>query len=169
MEQEQRRKICPYCGESKLQLNDHIMRAHKVKKYFCDLCPKSFKTNVQLRQHRNTHTGFRPYTCASCDLSFSRLHHRKVHLDKLGHVAGPVLKPPDHVDQRKVPRRNNNNTKDDEILIAETDTDHSYLTVVDAEYSSDVLKNEMGINCGEIIQNITIGSVEDVDVDLEFV
>ena len=137
-----------------------------MKKYFCDLCPKSFKTNVQLRQHRNTHTGFRPYTCASCDLSFSRLHHRKVHLDKLGHVVGPVLKPPDHVDQRKVPRRNNNNTKDDDILIAEN---HSYLTVVDAEYSSDVLKNEMGINCGEIIQNITIGSVEDVDVDLEFV
>ena len=156
VERSQRSKVCPYCGESKLQLNDHIMRAHKVKKYFCDLCPKTFKTNVQLRQHRNTHTGFKPYTC-SCGARFSRLHHRKVHLDKLGHTPGPVLKPPDHVDQRTVANRNANPTP-------QPQEQTSYYS----QLSSEELKNEIGIDCGEIIENITIGSVVDDVVDLEF-
>ena len=156
VDRSQRRKVCPYCGESKLQLNDHIMRAHKVKKYFCDLCPKSFKTNVQLRQHRNTHTGFKPYTCNTCDARFSRLHHRKVHLDKLGHSPGPVLKPPDHVDQRTVANRTQ--------VTDQPQQEQTFYT----QLSSEVLKNEMGIDCGEIIENITIGSVVDDVVDLEF-
>ena len=59
----EREKVCPYCGETKLQLNDHILRAHKVKRFYCDLCPKSFKTSVQKRIHINVHTGFKPYTC----------------------------------------------------------------------------------------------------------
>ena len=109
--------------------------------------------------HRNTHTGFKPYTCNTCDARFSRLHHRKVHLDKLGHIAGPVLKPPDHVDQRTVANRN-----------VDTGGEASEQTYC-SQLSSDELKNEIGIDCGEIIENITIGSVVDcVDdvVDLEF-
>ena len=82
-----RGKICPYCGETKLQLNDHIMRAHRSQQFQCEYCPRKFKTSVQRRIHHNVHTGFRPYTCTDCDARFSRLHHRKKHLEKLGHTV----------------------------------------------------------------------------------
>ena len=169
-EQSQRKKICPFCGESKLQLNDHIMRVHKVRKYFCDLCPKSFKTNVQRRIHRNVHTGFKPYTCATCDQTFSRLHHRKVHLEKYSHCPGPVLKPPDHVDHRSVknkPLISDLHTKEvvtedddgngEDVIEFVHETAEDYLDQV-GNMTSEQLKQEIGVNCAEIIQNITLSN-----------
>ena len=144
----QREKVCPYCGESKRQLNDHIMRAHKQKRFFCDICPKSFKTSVQRRIHRNVHTGFRPYTCQTCDLTFARLHHRKIHLEKSGHTAGPVLKPDDHVDYR-TKREQTETTVISQDLLSFVDSSQEILD------ASEQLRKEFGVNCAEIIQNIT--------------
>jgi len=174
LDSEQRKKICPYCGEAKLQLNDHIMRSHKVKKYFCRLCPKSFKTNVQLRIHNNVHTGFRPYTCATCDQRFARLHHRKVHLTKYGHAPGPVLKPPDHVDQRSVNNKTSVLISNDENKI-DIETETVVISLPDQgsspsnflgvdNISHEQLKQEIGVNCAEIIKNITL-SAEDLEFD----
>ena len=70
----ERGKICPFCGEKKLQLNDHIMRAHKTQHFQCQYCPKKFKTSVQRRLHHNVHTGFKPYTCLNCDARFDHFH-----------------------------------------------------------------------------------------------
>lgn len=161
----EREKVCPYCGESKLQLNDHIMRAHKQKRFFCDLCPKSFKTSVQRRIHRNVHTGFRPYTCQTCNQTFARLHHRKIHLEKSGHTAGPVLKPDDHVDYRKTrdPHRETETELEMEI-VTETETviSQDLLSFVDSSQeileASEQLKREFGVNCAEIIENINFSS-----------
>eukprot|EP00092_Neocalanus_flemingeri_P014012 GFUD01015115.1.p1 GENE.GFUD01015115.1~~GFUD01015115.1.p1 ORF type:complete len:447 (-),score=74.64 GFUD01015115.1:166-1506(-) len=151
-----REKICPYCGETKLQLNDHIMRAHKAKQFHCTICPKTFKTSVQKRIHHNVHTGFKPYTCKSCDQRFSRLHHRKTHLEKLGHIAGPVLKSEDHVDNRSVKTANV-----DEIITFENQDyiDKSLFINDDLDkINSDQINKAIGVNCAEIIQNITLGN-----------
>ena len=153
--QSEREKVCPYCGESKLQLNDHIMRAHKEKRFFCDLCPKSFRTSVQRRIHRNVHTGFRPYTCHSCDKSFARLHHRKIHLERTGHTPGPVLKPDDHVDYRSA--KPTQQSVDAQDLFGFVDQNQEIL--VDSER----LKNDF-VNCAEIIENITFSN-EVLDFD----
>ena len=162
----QREKCCPFCGETKLQLNDHIMRVHKVRKYFCDFCPKSFKTNVQRRIHHNVHTGFKPYTCASCSLSFARLHHRKIHLEKFGHTAGPVLKPDDHVDYRSVKKQfvaesNDANEDDKEKLLVIVDNLDDDVRNINSEQ----LKQEIGVSCAEIIENITLSTVNFEDFD----
>ena len=167
VQKSQREKCCPYCGEKKLQLNDHIMRVHKVKKYFCDYCPKSFKTNVQRRIHHNVHTGFKPYTCASCSLTFSRLHHRKIHLEKFGHTPGPVLKPDDHVDFRSLKKLA---VKDN---IADEHDKERLLDIVDnldddddvRNINSEQLKQEIGVSCAEIIENITLSTVNFEDFD----
>ena len=143
-----RGKICPYCGETKLQLNDHIMRAHRTQHFQCQYCPKKFKTSVQMRIHNNVHTGFRPYTCLNCDARFSRLHHRKTHLEKHGHTAGPVLKPDDHVDARSLrgaARRAGAVVEEAEVL---------------EEPSHEEISQAITVNCAEIIQNITIGAEE---------
>ena len=157
----QRAKVCPHCGESKRQLSDHIRRAHIIKKYFCHLCPKSFKTNVQRRIHQNVHTGFKPYTCATCDKRFARLHHRKIHLEKYNHSAGPVLKPPDYVDQRSV-RRNPAEPQDaeeeEQIIIELTQEQGQDYLEQELTFDPDQLKHEIGVNCADIIKNITLSS-----------
>ena len=142
----ERGKICPFCGEKKLQLNDHIMRAHKTQHFQCQYCPKKFKTSVQRRIHHNVHTGFKPYTCLNCDSRFSRLHHRKSHLEKLGHTAGPVLKPDDHVDCRSVRvARVEGKEEEEEVL---------------GEPTQEEISQAIGVNCAQIIQNITLGEEE---------
>jgi len=153
-----REKICPYCGETKLQLNDHIMRAHKAKQFQCDICPKTFKTSVQKRIHHNVHTGFKPYTCKSCDQKFSRLHHRKTHLEKLGHIAGPVLKPENHVDNRSV--KSKIQTNNDVIMFDNQDYIDKSLLINDEmeKIDSDQISKAIGVNCAEIIHNITLGN-----------
>ena len=159
-EETQRAKVCPHCGESKIQLADHIKRAHTIKKYFCDLCPKSFKTNVQRRIHQNVHTGFKPYTCATCDQRFARLHHRKIHLEKHNHSPGPVLKPPDYVDQRSVKRipGESQAEQEEQIIIELTqDQGQDYLEQ-DLTFDPEQLKHEIGVNCADIIKNITLSS-----------
>ena len=142
----ERGKICPFCGEKKLQLNDHIMRAHKTQHFQCQYCPKKFKTSVQRRIHHNVHTGFKPYTCLNCDARFSRLHHRKTHLEKLGHTAGPVLKPDDHVDCRSV-RVARVEGKEEEVVVL-------------GEPTQEEISQAIGVNCAQIIQNITLGEEE---------
>jgi len=149
----EREKVCPYCGETKLQLNDHILRAHKVKRFYCDLCPKSFKTSVQKRIHINVHTGFKPYTCSCCHLSFSRLHHRKTHLERTGHTAGPVLRPPDHQDLRCGPRQAQERTEVQQ-------QDGFFAADVEAAINTEALTKAIGVNCAEIIQNITLTTEE---------
>ena len=142
----ERGKICPFCGEKKLQLNDHIMRAHKTQHFQCQYCPKKFKTSVQRRIHHNVHTGFKPYTCLNCDSRFSRLHHRKSHLEKVGHTAGPVLKPDDHVDCRSVRvARVEGKEEEEEVL---------------GEPTQEEISQAIGVNCAQIIQNITLGEEE---------
>ena len=89
----ERGKICPYCGETKLQLNDHIMRSHRTQSFQCEYCPKKFKTSVQRRIHHNVHTGFRPYTCLTCEVRFSRLHHRKVRVLSTTHFGTTPVPP----------------------------------------------------------------------------
>ena len=143
----ERGKICPFCGEKKLQLNDHIMRAHKTQHFQCQYCPKKFKTSVQRRIHHNVHTGFKPYTCLNCDSRFSRLHHRKTHLEKLGHTAGPVLKPDDHVDCRSV-------------RVARVEGKEEEEEVVLGEPTQEEISQAIGVNCAQIIQNITLGEEE---------
>lgn len=157
----QRAKVCPHCGESKRQLSDHIRRAHNIKKYFCDLCPKSFKTNVQRRIHQNVHTGFKPYTCATCDQRFARLHHRKIHLEKYNHSAGPVLKPPDYVDQRSVkrnPAESQDAEEEEQIIIELTQEQGQDYLEQELAFDPDQLKHEIGVNCADIIKNITLSS-----------
>ena len=158
-----RAKVCPHCGERKRQLADHIRRAHNIKKYFCDLCPKSFKTNVQRRMHQNVHTGFKPYTCATCDQRFARLHHRKIHLEKYNHSPGPVLKPPDYVDQRSVkrnPAESQAAEEEEQIIIELTqEQDQDYLEQ-ELTFDPEQLKHEIGVNCADIIKNITLSSVQ---------
>ena len=139
----ERGKICPFCGEKKLQLNDHIMRAHKTQHFQCQYCPKKFKTSVQRRLHHNVHTGFKPYTCLNCDARFSRLHHRKSHLEKLGHTAGPVLKPDDHVDCRSLRVA----SRGDEVVLGEPPTQEE-------------ISQAIGVNCAQIIHDITLGEEE---------
>ena len=139
----ERGKICPFCGEKKLQLNDHIMRAHKTQHFQCQYCPKKFKTSVQRRIHHNVHTGFKPYTCLNCDARFSRLHHRKTHLEKLGHTAGPVLKPDDHVDCRSVRVARVEGKEEEEVVLGEP--------------TQEEISQAIGVNCAQIIQNITLG------------
>ena len=162
----ERAQVCPHCGELKLQLADHIRRAHKVKKYFCDLCPKSFKTNVQKRIHQNVHTGFKPYTCATCDQRFARLHHRKVHLIKYNHSPGPVLKPPDYIDQRSVKTRRDKSEAEEEpnIIIEFTQEQGQEYLDHELKFDSEQLKHEIGVNCADIIKNIAL-STEDIEFD----
>ena len=157
----EREKICPYCGETKLQLNDHIMRAHKSRQFRCEICPKTFKTSVQLRIHKNVHTGFKPYTCKSCDQRFSRLHHRKTHLEKFGHIAGPVLKPEDHVDKRS--RKSSNPTLPGVMMAYENQNGLDKTLYIDddmEQINSDHLNKAIGVDCAEIIKNMTMGSSE---------
>jgi len=157
----EREKICPYCGETKLQLNDHIMRAHKSRQFRCEICPKTFKTSVQLRIHKNVHTGFKPYTCKSCDQRFSRLHHRKTHLEKFGHIAGPVLKPEDHVDKRS--RKSSNPTLPGVMMAYENQNGLDKTLYIDddmEQINSDHLNKAIGVDCAEIIKNMTMGSTE---------
>ena len=143
----ERGKICPFCGEKKLQLNDHIMRAHKTQHFQCQYCPKKFKTSVQRRLHHNVHTGFKPYTCLNCDARFSRLHHRKSHLEKLGHTAGPVLKPDDHVDCRSLRVASRDGKGGDEVVLGEPPTQEE-------------ISQAIGVNCAQIIHDITLGEEE---------
>ena len=143
----ERGKICPFCGEKKLQLNDHIMRAHKTQHFQCQYCPKKFKTSVQQRLHHNVHTGFKPYTCLNCDARFSRLHHRKSHLEKLGHTAGPVLKPDDHVDCRSLRVASRDGKGGDEVVLGEPPTQEE-------------ISQAIGVNCAQIIHDITLGEEE---------
>ena len=143
----ERGKICPFCGEKKLQLNDHIMRAHKTQHFQCQYCPKKFKTSVQRRLHHNVHTGFKPYTCLNCDARFSRLHHRKSHLEKLGHTAGPVLKPDDHVDCRSLRVASQEGKGGDEVVLGEPPTQEE-------------ISQAIGVNCAQIIHDITLGEEE---------
>ena len=143
----ERGKICPFCGEKKLQLNDHIMRAHKTQHFQCQYCPKKFKTSVQRRLHHNVHTGFKPYTCLNCDARFSRLHHRKSHLEKLGHTAGPVLKPDDHVDCRSLRVASREGKGGDEVVLGEPPTQEE-------------ISQAIGVNCAQIIHDITLGEEE---------
>ena len=159
-DEERRAKVCPYCGERKIQLADHIKRAHTIKKYFCDLCPKSFKTNVQRRIHQNVHTGFKPYTCATCDQRFARLHHRKIHLEKLNHSPGPVLKPPDYVDQRSVKRipMESQAEQEEQIIIELTQEQGQDYLEQELTFDPEQLKHEIGVNCADIIKNITLSS-----------
>ena len=143
----ERGKICPFCGEKKLQLNDHIMRAHKTQHFQCQYCPKKFKTSVQRRLHHNVHTGFKPYTCLNCDARFSRLHHRKSHLEKVGHTAGPVLKPDDHVDCRSLRVASRDGKGGDEVVLGEPPTQEE-------------ISQAIGVNCAQIIHDITLGEEE---------
>ena len=143
----ERGKICPFCGEKKLQLNDHIMRAHKTQHFQCQYCPKKFKTSVQRRLHHNVHTGFKPYTCLNCDARFSRLHHRKSHLEKVGHTAGPVLKPDDHADCRSLRAASRDGKGGDEVVLGEPPTQEE-------------ISQAIGVNCAQIIHDITLGEEE---------
>ena len=122
-------------------------------------CPKTFKTSVQLRIHNNVHTGFKPYTCKSCDQRFSRLHHRKTHLEKFGHIAGPVLKPEDHVDKRS---RRTTNPHLSGVMMTYENQDYIdktlYINDEMEQINSDQINKAIGVDCAEIIKNITLGS-----------
>ena len=105
------------------------------------------------------HTGFKPYTCKSCDQRFSRLHHRKTHLEKFGHIAGPVLKPEDHVDNRSV-KSNKEATIEDMITFENQEYIDKALFISDdmGQINSEQINKAIGVNCAEIIQNITLGN-----------
>lgn len=70
----------------------------------------------------------------------------QVHLEKLGHTAGPVLRPPDHVDKRSE-RGMADGTGGQEK--------RSQVSVIQEGGTQ-----EIGVNCAEIIHNITLGGEE---------
>ena len=105
------------------------------------------------------HTGFKPYTCKSGDQRFSRLYHSKTHLEKFGHIAGPVLKPEDHVDNRSI-KSTTQATIGDVITLGNQEYIDKALFINDdmEQINSEQNNKAIGVNCAEIIQNITLGN-----------
>ena len=85
-----------------------------------------------------------------------------------------MLKPPDHVDQRSVNNKtrvlisNDENTIDIEtetVVISLPDQGSSPSNFLGVDnISHEQLKQEIGVNCAEIIKNITL-SAEDLEFD----
>lgn len=73
---------CPICGNlyQKYALQIHIANRHsfQVKKFPCELCPKSFKSNIRLKAHVKNHN--KKFQCQICNSMFpntSQLNYHK--------------------------------------------------------------------------------------------
>lgn len=76
------RRACPACGAEVLDLRSH-MRMHQERQCKCEVCGKAFKTAADLKRHASVHTGER-VKCLFCDHQAthkenSRMHMRKKH------------------------------------------------------------------------------------------
>ena len=85
-----------------------------------------------------------------------------------------MLKPPDHVDQRSVNNKtsviitndeNTINMETETVVISLPDEESSPSNFLEVDnISHEQLKQEIGVNCAEIIKNITL-STEDLEFD----
>ena len=114
-----------------------------------------------VKDHNHNQSTFTFSLTFTCNLRFSRLHHRKSHLEKAGHSAGPVLKPDDHVDcrsMRMVDRGKGD--KRDEVIMRMGGSRKQEDEVALEEPTQEEISQAIGVNCAQIIQNITLGEEE---------
>lgn len=67
-----RQRICPYCGEYKVYLDNHIKARHRK----CEICEEYLRGTRELKRHMQTIHGIeieekKIFNCDECDKSFS--------------------------------------------------------------------------------------------------
>ncbi|CAG4983908.1 unnamed protein product [Colias eurytheme] len=85
-ENKERNYGCDICDKkffSKINLQNHIHRAHTGRQYTCQLCNITYKYKDNLVKHLLTHEGKKLYKCDYCNKSFSTrtycVEHQRVH------------------------------------------------------------------------------------------
>ncbi|XP_018336391.1 gastrula zinc finger protein xFG20-1-like isoform X1 [Agrilus planipennis] len=83
---------CTHCEKeykNNRVLEIHLKKVHgignakipvRVKKFFCEHCPKAFAAKDKLQRHMYSHTGERPFSCNICDKKFTDKWYVKQHL-----------------------------------------------------------------------------------------
>lgn len=90
---------CSVCLQSykyQKSLDIHNVKVHgignakipeRIKKHFCDLCPKSYFSNNKLQKHIRSHTGERPFSCPMCKKCFIDKSYIKQHLKIIHNIV----------------------------------------------------------------------------------
>jgi uncharacterized Zn-finger protein len=78
----EKRYFCELCGRTYLRIGDLIKhgRTHSGERpYSCDICKKSFSKKDVLREHYRTHSGVKPYKCDLCNKCFTKSGNLAIH------------------------------------------------------------------------------------------
>ena len=80
--------LCPYkeiCDQSfktRSQLNDHLLKHTKIKKFTCPVCKISFSRKSRLKIHKMIHKGEMPFQCNICQKKFRERSNLNFHIKK---------------------------------------------------------------------------------------
>ena len=90
------RNICNKSFKTKSQLNDHLLKHTKIKKYTCLECNKSFSRKSRLKIHVMIHKNILPFQCNICQKKFREKSyynfHMKKHLPKCKDICNIINK-----------------------------------------------------------------------------
>lgn len=88
--------VCLQSYKYQKSLDIHRVKVHgigntkipeRIKKHFCDLCPKSYFSNNKLQKHIRSHTGERPFSCPMCKKCFIDKSYIKQHLKLIHNIV----------------------------------------------------------------------------------
>ncbi|KAF2883756.1 hypothetical protein ILUMI_22420 [Ignelater luminosus] len=81
--------VCNQEYKDRKVMERHLTKKHgignakiveRVKKFFCDICPKKFVGKRQLEKHIRSHNGEKPFKCELCDQTFICSSYIKGHM-----------------------------------------------------------------------------------------
>lgn len=73
---------CSECGKILKARRTYLthMHRHRKRKYFCELCSRTFTDLENLKRHMRKHTGERAFPCTICPKSFNSRYHLEDHI-----------------------------------------------------------------------------------------
>ena len=73
-------KQCDKSFSSNRQLNIHEVEEHENRNHMCPVCGLTFAQDRDLQIHTPIHLGERPYVCGQCNVGFKLIHHLAQHM-----------------------------------------------------------------------------------------